>query len=207
MSRRDTILVAILINAGLLVILLIAAITSDHSAIVTQEDITISSYERTSDDAEKKDITLSSQKDTESGKESSETARASKPALVLKKTSQKDDATFLTVTVKRGDFLEKIAQANDVTIEELMKLNKLSDSQLQIGQKLRIPKPDKKEIAKEDDFEAIEKDATYYTIENGDNPWLIAIKHRIKLDDLLKLNELDEYKARRLKPGDKIRIR
>jgi LysM repeat protein len=46
----------------------------------------------------------------------------------------------------------------------------------------------------------------YYTIKNGDNPWKIAKQFNLKIDDLLKLNGLDEDKARTLKAGDKIRI-
>lgn len=47
----------------------------------------------------------------------------------------------------------------------------------------------------------------YYTVKSGDNPWLIANKNNVKLEDLLRLNNLNEEKARKLKPGDKIRIK
>ena len=47
----------------------------------------------------------------------------------------------------------------------------------------------------------------YHTIKNGDNPWKIAKQFRIKVEDLLRLNDLDEAKARNLKVGEKIRIR
>ncbi|NGX46548.1 MAG: hypothetical protein K940chlam2_01740, partial [Chlamydiae bacterium] len=45
------------------------------------------------------------------------------------------------------------------------------------------------------------------TVVSGDNPWTIAVKNRIKVDQLLKLNGLNEEKARCLKPGDRLRIR
>jgi LysM repeat protein len=41
----------------------------------------------------------------------------------------------------------------------------------------------------------------------GENPWAIAIRHHMKLDELLRLNGLNEEKARKLKPGDRLRIR
>lgn len=47
----------------------------------------------------------------------------------------------------------------------------------------------------------------WYTIKSGDNPWKIAKTQKIKFDDLLKLNGLNEERARNLKPGDRIRIR
>ncbi|MBS0655263.1 MAG: LysM peptidoglycan-binding domain-containing protein [Verrucomicrobia bacterium] len=47
----------------------------------------------------------------------------------------------------------------------------------------------------------------YYVLKSGDNPWLIARRFHLKFEDLLKLNDLDEEKARNLKVGQKIRIR
>jgi LysM repeat protein len=47
----------------------------------------------------------------------------------------------------------------------------------------------------------------YYTVKVGDNPWMIAMKHHLKLEELLKLNGLNEEKARKLKPGDRLRIK
>jgi hypothetical protein len=47
----------------------------------------------------------------------------------------------------------------------------------------------------------------YYIVKSGDNPWSIAIKNHIKFDELLRLNHLDEEKAKKLKPGDKLRIK
>ena len=49
--------------------------------------------------------------------------------------------------------------------------------------------------------------AKYYTVKPGDNPWTIAMKHHIKVDDLLKMNDLDNHKAKKLRPGDKLKIR
>lgn len=51
------------------------------------------------------------------------------------------------------------------------------------------------------------KKEQFYVVQCGDNPWTIAIKHHIKVSELLKLNHLDNKKARQLKPGDRLRIR
>lgn len=47
----------------------------------------------------------------------------------------------------------------------------------------------------------------WYVMKSGDNPWKVAKTNKIKFDDLLKLNGLNEERARNLKPGDRIRIR
>lgn len=51
---------------------------------------------------------------------------------------QPESASATTYTVKKGDTLSTIAQRNKVTVEELKKLNHLKDSDLDLGQKLRI---------------------------------------------------------------------
>jgi LysM repeat protein len=53
---------------------------------------------------------------------------------------------------------------------------------------------------------AVEK-AEFYIVQSGDSPWKIAKKCNIKVEDLLRLNNLDEEKARNLKIGQKLRIR
>jgi LysM repeat protein len=46
--------------------------------------------------------------------------------------------------------------------------------------------------------------ASTYTVQSGDNPWTIAKKHGIKLDDLLKANEIKDPKN--LKIGDVLKL-
>jgi len=46
-----------------------------------------------------------------------------------------------------------------------------------------------------------------YVVCPGDNPWNIAKKFNISFEKLLKLNQLDEVKARNLKIGQTLRIR
>jgi LysM repeat protein len=46
--------------------------------------------------------------------------------------------------------------------------------------------------------------ASTYTVQAGDNPWTIAKKHGIKLDDLLKVNEIKDPKN--LKIGDVLKL-
>jgi peptidoglycan endopeptidase LytF len=124
------------------------------------------------------------------------------------------DSHVKEIIVKQGDTLDKIAKNYRATVSEIMKLNRLSDTRLHIGQILYVPKVDdvifdskqthSSEISSSGNTN--KSDAKYYIVKHGDNPWTIAIKNGIKVEELLKLNNLDESKAKKLKPGDKLRI-
>lgn len=235
MSRRDTILVAILINAGLLLILFITAMTSEHPQPLNtadpqdlvqrpQSQIQRSNQRESSARDEVDQVIRQAEKPTptqlaaatvelkEKKEEITPPKTAPEATPVLFKDKEDNDQEYVEITVKRGDFLEKIAKANATSIETIMKLNHLSNTRLQIGQVLIVPIPSEKEVkekrtaANENTSDSSDEDR-YYTVKRGDNPWLIAMKHRLKLEDLLRLNDLDDAKARKMKPGDKIRIR
>ncbi len=138
-----------------------------------------------------------------------------KPAqLKSEEAAPADETKFVDVTVKSGDALEKIARANGTTVEAIMKANNLKSDRLKIGQVLKVPvgtrkKPaasaptPSKQIAQADSSGKGE----YYTLKSGDNPWKIAKQFNMKLDELLKLNNLNEEKARNLKIGDTVRVK
>lgn len=109
----------------------------------------------------------------------------------------KGAANPIEIVVRAGDTLDKISRTYGVSVEELMKINHLIDTRLQIGQTLRLSK---KDVEKSH----VEK---FYVVRNGDNPWTIAMKNHMKVEELLRMNNLDEEKAKRLKPGDRLRIR
>jgi peptidoglycan DL-endopeptidase LytF len=138
--------------------------------------------------------------------------------------NQEQDTSYVEVKVKKGDVLSKIAKAYNTSVEDIMQCNQLSSTKLRIGQDLKIPVPKitaksvhvkenaevKKTPSKKVDAEQvtqIQQDSPeYYVIKSGDNPWKIARKYNMKFEDLLKLNNLDEEKARNLKIGQRIRI-
>jgi peptidoglycan endopeptidase LytF len=121
---------------------------------------------------------------------------------------------FVEIKVKKGDVLEKIARYHHSTVAEIMKANKLTSTNLRIGQVLKIPN----KTMKKADTSTIshsppgisgltsEAGTKYYTVKKGDSPWSIAVRNHIKVEDLLKLNNMSEEQARRLKPGDQLRI-
>lgn len=257
MSRKDTIIVAALINAGLLIILFVSALknpsSTEHAAqsseknagkelelsranepkvaIGDEVDQVLSQYARQNPLKE-------AQVKTASVVEPVSTAAVENviEPLAISPQSFVDDLTALTkasepesqkelqvadkpqtnggfdeVTVKRGDVLEKIARSHHISVQELMRINKLSSSNLKIGQVLKVPAqvlavkpsaPKTEAVASK-----VEPSTRMYTVKAGDNPWTIAVKNHMKVEDLLRLNNMDEAKARKLKPGDQIRIR
>src|SRR4029079_13794017 len=112
------------------------------------------------------------------------------------------------ITVKKGDTLEKIARANGTTIKKITEANQLKNDTLSIGQTLRVPVSSEKKTTAKKPLKASEvADAQYHTVKTGDNPWKIAKQYNIKVDELLKWNNLDEEKARNLKIGDKLKVK
>jgi LysM repeat protein len=113
------------------------------------------------------------------------------------------EPAYKEVTVKKGDSLEKIARAHQTTVDEIVRLNQLPSHFLQVGQKLKVPKGGVKSVA----ARGKEAGPEYYTVKVGDNPWTIAKKHNLKVEELLKLNGLNEQRARKLKPGERLRVK
>ncbi len=152
-------------------------------------------------------------------------------------TSPKESLSLplVEMTVKKGDVLEKIAKAHGTTVSAIKKANHLSSEKLSIGQVLKVPvkkttareKPAEKATAQASQGSAKTKqesrqeskqqaggtggaegmEAVYYVIKNGDNPWKIAKQFNVNFEDILKLNQLDEERARNLKAGEKIRVK
>lgn len=133
-------------------------------------------------------------------------------------------------TVRKGDTLGKIAYRNRVSLSALLEANNMSlkeANRLRIGQKLNIPAPGtkaavskkavkntkttkaaaKKSSAKKSDAQVnksvLNADGTY-SVKRGDSPERIARKLKVKLDDLLKANNLDDAASRRLQIGQKL---
>ena len=220
MNRREMIIVAALINAGLLVILFISAVQKepikDFAALPPskkkqakfQEEKKITFLDRDPIDHK---LGISRKESYEKGDKKKRKKQALSPLILtpknltpsLEKTSSKNktqgENRFEFVTIKKGDVLEKIAKKHGVLVEEIKSLNGLSDSCLQIGQILKIPLKEK--VLKERSQEK------YYVVKGGDNPWTIAKENGIQVEELLRLNNMDEKKAKKLRPGDKLRIR
>lgn len=234
MSRRDTIIIAVLLNAGVLAILFMLAVNEKeedrvllHAAppaisreqvrtepktIVLSTPPTEEFIDFNMDDS----ITSAADESFPYGQQPlainsavSEPTKAPHPQMTSK--AQASNESYVEVTVKRGDSLDKLARSNGTTIEAVKSANNLRSDMLNIGQVLRIPVANKTTIVqKSPPVKKASPDAAdgiYYTVKTGDSPWKIAKQNNMNVDDLLKLNNLDDEKARNLKVGDKIRVK
>lgn len=111
---------------------------------------------------------------------------------------------ILEVVVKKGDTLDKIAKAHQVALDEILRLNQLSSTFLRVGQVLKLPAS--KQTTERPAPQAAAQ-SEYYIVKVGDTPWTIAMKYRMKPEELLRLNHLNQEKAKKLKPGDRLRVR
>ena len=85
-----------------------------------------------------------------------------------------NNSVLNTYTVKSGDTLYKIAQQNNITVDELKRLNNLNSNILSIGQVLQLPKTNN----------------ITYTVKSGDTLYKIAQQFNITVDDIKRLNNL-----------------
>lgn len=209
MNRRDTILIAVLINMGLLVVLFVGALKPRSALDVSSEQKVATLKEESKQRKteippqvaiDQVDHILSQYVEKEV--KQSAIPIAQQPAPVLQAPPIVVESPKLKeIIVKQGDVLDKIARTHHTTVEEILRINHLTDTSLQIGQIIYLP------ASTASALESLKtKEMKYYTVKNGDNPWTIAIKNKIKVEDLLKLNGLDEAKAKKLKPGDQLRI-
>ncbi len=76
--------------------------------------------------------------------------------------------------VKRGDYLEGIAQKNHTTVRSIMRLNKLKSKNLiRVGQKLKVSSP-----------------RLIHVVKRGDNLEMIATRYKTSVKALMKVNKI-----------------
>ncbi|QZA58500.1 lytic transglycosylase [Candidatus Rhabdochlamydia porcellionis] len=212
MSRKDTIIIAVLVNAGLLIILFASALKSPMHDTYYQS---VELLKPIVDVSPKKEAVIQKGDAVDHALEQFAKQRlntveqpiaiqnpiiAEEPrqAAILENTEKL--TRHMEIAIKKGDMLEKIARQYHTTVHEIMRLNGLQTSHLRIGQVLKIP-------SNHTASPVLEETTQYYIVKEGDNPSTIAKKNNIKLENLLNLNEMSEEKARKLRPGDKLRIR
>ncbi len=99
-----------------------------------------------------------------------------------RQTLRSDTSKALRHRVKRGDSLWLLARAYNTNIQEIMRLNNLKNTRLHIGQKLIIRKGT--------DVLKPPEGAKAYQVKSGDSPYLIAVRHNMRLNRFLNINEL-----------------
>lgn len=210
MSRRDTIIIAVLLNSALLVVLFLTAVRSETDVIaqapqLKPKELVQDKSVRNDTQADAIDKVLDKYADVLQEKKEQKKQPVTQKKVVTATAPEKKvlphEEPMKTITIAKGDMLEKIARTHGVSVNAIIKANKLKSTRLRIGQKLLIPR---KEISK---AQPKKRDTQrYYVVKGGDNLWTIARKNKIQVETLLKLNNLDESKAKRLRPGDRLRI-
>ena len=97
------------------------------------------------------------------------------------KIPKKEEATpseYEVYTVKSGDSLWSIATNYGVSVDDIINLNNLGTTILQIGQQILIPKK-------------VESEKNVYIVKAGDNLYSIANKYNITVNELKKVNNLE----------------
>ena len=101
-------------------------------------------------------------------------------------------------TVKSGDTLYSIATKYNTTVQKIIDLNYLKNTNLTVGQILRIPEMYTPEE------EMYLPSYTNYTVKVGDTLYSIALKNNVSIDTLIKDNALT---SNTLKLGQVLKIR
>ena len=110
--------------------------------------------------------------------------------LIPKDNIPSDETIYI---VQSGDNLYKIANLYNTTVSEILSYNNLTNSNLSIGQQIKIPKTNN---------EVNTNDITY-TVKSGDSLWSISRKYNITPSDLMTYNNL---KTNLLSIGQVLRI-
>ena len=103
--------------------------------------------------------------------------------------------------IKQGETLSSIAKENKLYVADLKKWNNLKDSNLKLGDKLKLS--DVPVIAVADEEAKPSTETIFYTIKKGDNISLIAKNNNVTVDDLKQWNNLDNNVVR---VGAKLKI-
>ena len=106
--------------------------------------------------------------------------------------------TMFMYTVKAGDTLYKIAGKYNTTVDKIISLNYLKNTNLTVGQVLRIPEM----YTKEEDM--IMPQFINYLVKKGDTLYSIARNNNVSVDTIMKDNNLT---SNNLVVGSTIKIR
>lgn len=95
--------------------------------------------------------------------------------------------------VQDGDNLGNIASTYNCTVEDLKKWNNMSDNLIKPGQQLKVKAPVVKVAPKTNlsSTSSTSNKFTYHVVQKGDTLWSIASKYNISVDELKKLNNIN----------------
>ncbi|KXZ20762.1 LysM peptidoglycan-binding domain-containing protein [Bacillus nakamurai] len=108
-----------------------------------------------------------------------------------------------TYTVKSGDSLWKIANAYNMTVQQIRTNNQLTSDVLQVGQVLKLTKTSSSGSSSTPSNSGNTGKTTTYTVKSGDSLWVIAQKFNVTAQQLREKNNL---KTDVLQIGQKLTI-
>lgn len=118
-----------------------------------------------------------------------------------------NDSKMITYRVKSGDYLGRIAEKYKVSVKNIMKWNHMSNSNIHIGQKLKIYTsggPSSTTQTKSEGTGTSAKEYITYTVKSGDTLLKIAKKYpNVSVDEIKKWNQL---KSDKISVGAKLKI-
>lgn len=95
--------------------------------------------------------------------------------LNIPATSEQTSSNYLDYVVKKGDSLYSIASKYNTSVSDIMKINNLNTSLLNIGMVLKIP---------------VKSSEITYIVQSGDNLYSIARKYNTTIDSIKNKNNL-----------------
>ena len=107
--------------------------------------------------------------------------------------------------IRKGDNLRSIAKENNLTVEELKRINNLTNSRIQPGQKIKISqevesKNDNALVKETDKKQEIKQlsveNKQPYKVKKGESLISIAKENDMSVDELMKINNLTDSKIR-----------
>ena len=111
----------------------------------------------------------------------------SQPSVPIPPIDDDENESYSEYIVQKGDSLWKISKEYNISVKDLIELNNLSKTTLQIGDKLLVP---------------IIKESTYI-VQKGDTLWSIAKENNVSVEQLKNENNL---KTNLLSVGQKLII-
>jgi len=104
--------------------------------------------------------------------------------------------------IRKGDTIGKIAAKHNVSVAELKKWNKLSDSDIQAGESLKIySRSDKNEDVSHKS--KLKSKSKFHRVASGESLYSISRSYDVSVEDLKSLNKISGNK---IKVGQKLRI-
>lgn len=114
------------------------------------------------------------------------------------KANKNEQLATSTHKVESGESLFSISKKYNISIDELKRLNQLTNSKIQPGQKLFLNQPDEKTLAKVDNKKKIT-----HKVKSGESFYTIAKTYGCSIDNLKEWNNKSENK---LNKGEKLII-